>query len=161
MVGSHDNEPLSLWIESLFKKDEAEAHAQMLAEDLSPTDQREAEHLEKYKQDLLQEPKVLRKAKLAELFVSPAESVHVFFTDFFGIRDIYNKPGTCGTDNWSLRVPNDYEAFYRAQLEKDEAINLPEILLWALHAKALDLDDKNRALIAELIRLRSAGRPEA
>ena len=33
----------------------------------------------------------------------------MFFTDFFQINDVYNRPGTSGDQNWSLRLPNNYQ----------------------------------------------------
>ena len=49
----------------------------------------------------------LRFVKLTEIFASKARNVQIFFTDFFQINDVYNRPGTSGDQNWSLRLPNN------------------------------------------------------
>ena len=66
----------------------------------------------------------------------------------FGIEDVYNKPGTSGDKNWSLRLPNNFEWFYFQQLAKGKAMNLAEVLLYAL--KVRGLDKENQELIEKL-----------
>lgn len=36
----------------------------------------------------------LARAKMAELFLSPARHVMIFFADLFGLEEAYNMPGT-------------------------------------------------------------------
>ena len=60
----------------------------------------------------------------------------------FGIEDVYNKPGTSGDQNWSLRLPNNFEWFYFNQLAKGKALNLAEILAFALKVRGLDKDNQ-------------------
>ena len=46
---------------------------------------------------------------LAELFVSRAENVSIFFADLFGYTDRFNVPGLVDDANWSLRLPADFD----------------------------------------------------
>ena len=80
--------------------------------------------------------------KLTELFVSNAQNIQIFFTDYFNVYDVYNKPGTSGEQNWSLRLPDNWTWL--------TIINLPEILITAIRAKGKDFVDKNSKLIKEL-----------
>ena len=66
----------------------------------------------------------------------------MFFTDYFNINDVYNKPGTSGDANWSLRLPNNYEEL--------EAIDLGEILAMAIRARGKEFADKHQKLIKKL-----------
>ena len=136
MVGTHDNEPISMWAEKTVNTHEAYLHGKNLAEDLV-VDENEREN---HAVTLSKCSKTLTKAKFIELFTANAQNVQIFFTDFFGIDDVYNKPGTSGDQNWSLRLPNNFEWFYFQQLAKGCALNLPDVLLDALKIKGLDND---------------------
>jgi hypothetical protein len=71
----------------------------------------------------------------ADLFVGPARRVSVFFADLFGLREVYNRPGTVDPRNWTLRVPADFERAYdRARAARD-ALDLPRALALALRAR--------------------------
>ncbi len=63
--------------------------------------------------------------KLVEIFAAKNENVQIFFTDFFGINEVYNRPGTSGDPNWTLRLPDHFEDFYERHLECGDALNLP------------------------------------
>ena len=93
---------------------------------------------------------LLRKFKLAEIFAAKTQNVQVFFTDFFGIDDVYNKPGTSGDKNWSLRIPDNFEDFYFEQLKKDKGLNLAEVLRIAMESRGKDFVLKNKDLINQL-----------
>ena len=148
MVGTHDNEPIAMWANKMINTEESYMHAQNLAEDLLPKER------EFQKNDMIvkltTDANYLRKVKLYEIFASKAENIQLFFTDFFGIYDVYNKPGTSGDGNWSLRLPDDFEDFYFEQLKQDKGVNLPEILRLAMEARGKDFVLKNKALIAKL-----------
>ena len=139
MVGSHDNPPITCWVNELYEKNEIWKHAGNLAEDLGLNSQELVENKHKF-----------LTAKFAELFASPAENVQVFFADFFGMNERYNMPGTSGSQNWSLRVPNNYGCYYNKQLEKGEALNLPEALIIAINAKGADFAAEHKQLINKL-----------
>jgi 4-alpha-glucanotransferase len=67
----------------------------------------------------------LASAMLAELFVSRAENVSIFFADLFGLEDRFNVPGLVDDANWSLRLPHDFEALHERQLAREHALDLP------------------------------------
>lgn len=144
MIGSHDNNPVTCWVSELYHQHQIEGHAWILANDLKP------EKAEEFKQELIENRSRFITAKYAELFASPAENIQVFFADFLGVCERYNMPGTSGSENWSLRVPNNYECFYYEQLQKGEALNLPESLIMAIETKGEEFISKNKTLIKNL-----------
>lgn len=142
MVGTHDNEPLREWAEKLKDSHEAYLHAKNLSEDLN------VENKDEFIVSLTPNPDKLFEAKFTELFASKAENIQIFFSDFWGIEEVYNKPGTSGSENWSLRLPDNFEEFYYQQLENEKALNLAKIL--ALAIKARGLDKKYSELVTRL-----------
>jgi len=80
----------------------------------------------------------LVKAKFVDLFTSKTDKFALNFTDFFGIAEQPNVPGTNDDErpeNWTLRLPSDYdENYYKslANFKNEYAINIPEILRMSL-----------------------------
>ncbi len=144
MIGSHDNAPLTCWLDELYGQNKIGLHARNLAEDLKPS------QVEEFKQGLIENRSKFITAKFAELFASSAENIQVFFADFFGMKQRYNQPGTSGDQNWSLRVPNNYECFYYDQLAGGEALNLPEALIMAIESRGSSFASKQKTLISKL-----------
>ncbi|MCQ2958015.1 MAG: 4-alpha-glucanotransferase [Candidatus Gastranaerophilales bacterium] len=144
MLGTHDNEPISFWAKATIKTPEIELHAKNLADDLCWDEH----YIGSYVDILKKNPMELAKAKCVELFAANAQNIQIFFSDFFGIEDVYNKPGTSGDANWALRLPNNFEWFYFNQLVQGKALNLAEILAYALKVRGLDKD--NADLIQKL-----------
>ena len=138
MVGTHDNEPISFWAKSMVETEEGYQHVKNLVEDLYA----ENENKDDLIWNLTHDADALRKVKLAEIFASKARNIQIFFTDFFQIDDVYNKPGTSGDENWSLRLPNNYR-----DLDK---INLKEILAMAIRARGSEFAHKHRKLLEKL-----------
>lgn len=151
MVGTHDNEPIAMWADQTVNTHEGYLNGKNLAVDLWPDATEEA--LEQIAVNLSQDAKFLTQTKLVEIFASKAQNIQLFFTDFFGIYDVYNRPGTSGDKNWALRIPNNFEEFYCEQVKKGEALNLPLILKLAIEARGLEFADKNEKLISELEKL--------
>jgi hypothetical protein len=81
----------------------------------------------------------LAHAKVAELFLSPARHVMIFFADLFGLEDNYNEPGMVNEDNWTLRVPPDFARRYAEGKRRGDVLNLHAVLALALRARP-DLD---------------------
>ena len=138
MVGTHDNNPIETWAESMINTHEGYLHAKNLVEDLFA----EAENKDDIIVRLTQDKDYLTFVKLTEIFASKAKNVQIFFTDFFQIDDVYNRPGTSGDANWSLRLTNDFASM--------ETINLQAILKAAIIARGKDFADKNKDLLAKL-----------
>ncbi len=161
MAGSHDNSTLIEWTDNLFKpnsdfkrKKELGRHARTLTQDVLPanTGNWMQEH-EKYAKELMKDKAKFRTAKFAELFTSPAQEVQVFFADFFGMTERYNTPGTeTGeeTENWKVRVPQEFEKAYHQNLEQDRGLNLPEVLSMAIRHKGKKFSAQYKDLLQQL-----------
>ena len=148
MVGTHDNEPIAMWADKTVNTHEGWLHAQNLTQDLNPDkDGREKELLAV---ELSKNAQLLTQTKFVELFASKAENIQIFFTDFLGMYEVYNRPGTSGDQNWSLRMPNDFEKYYENNINEGKGVNLPLILKLAIEARGNDFASKNKKLIKEL-----------
>ena len=148
MVGTHDNEPIAMWADKSVNTHEGWLHAKNLAQDLNP-DKTDSE-IEMIAVELSKNAQYLTQTKLVELFASKAENIQIFFTDFLGIYEVYNRPGTSGSQNWSLRMPNNFEEFYEAKLREGKGVNLPLVLKLAIEARGNDFAQKHKKLIDEL-----------
>lgn len=138
MIGTHDNQPVSLWAKSLVHTHEGYLHVKNLVEDLF----KEAPNKDEIIVKMTNDENFLKETKLVELFACQAENIQIFFTDFFGINQTYNTPGTSGDKNWSLRLPNNF-----AQME---TINLPLLLKKAIIARGSEFAKANKNIIEEL-----------
>jgi 4-alpha-glucanotransferase len=121
MVGTHDT-PSIWWVTEAWRREgRAEAHAQRLAERLEPNERERAALAEA----LASEPDRLAEAFLAELFTTRARHVMIFFADVFGLREVYNAPGTVSEENWSLRLPSTWRRDYAERLARGRALDVP------------------------------------
>ena len=148
MAGTHDNIPILMRAEELVNTEEGWLHAQNLAEDLMP-DAGEEERKETAVR-LSKDAHFFAQTKMVELFACRAENVQIFFTDFFGIYDVYNRPGTSGEQNWSLRIPDNYEEVYAQNLKNGSALNLPLILKLAIEARGHKFASEHAGIIKKL-----------
>jgi 4-alpha-glucanotransferase len=142
MVGNHDTQPLRLRIEEWVSSGEIHERAAYLAQRLVPDPGERAG----FAGQLVRDPGLLAQAQFADLFAAPARNVMVFFTDLFGIAEVYNRPGVISEENWSLRLPRDYRRQYLDRLSRRKALNLPRALSLALRARGQPRAD------AELLR---------
>ena len=90
----------------------------------------------------------LAQAMFAELFVGPARRVSMFFADWLGLRDIYNRPGVVHPDNWRLRIRPSFAEDYRRDVARGDAFNPPLALALALAARG---DPANGARVHALV----------
>lgn len=146
MAGTHDNEPVSMWADKLINTHNGYLHAKNLVADVYPEAQNRDDIIVKLNTDA----EFLTQTKLAELFASEAENIQVFFPDYFGIKDVYNRPGTSGDENWSLRLPNNFEEVFCNNLKTSKALNLPKILQIAIEAKGSEFAAQHSELIEQL-----------
>lgn len=138
MVGTHDNEPIQMWANSMVNTHEGYLHVKNLVEDLFS----ECENKDEIITNMTKDANFLTETKLVEIFASKAENVQIFFTDFFKIYDVYNRPGTSGDENWRLRLPDNFKEL--------TPINLANILKRAIIARGKEFADKNQNIIDEL-----------
>ena len=148
MVGTHDNQPISVWAKNIVNTHEGYLHGENLAHDLYP-DATEEEQ-EQIAVRLSKDADFMIFNKLVELFACKAENVQIFFTDFLGLTETYNVPGTSGDANWSLRIPDNYEEVYEQNLQGGYAVNLPKILRQAILARGKDFAEKHSVLLEQL-----------
>lgn len=146
MVGTHDNEPISMWADSKINTHEGYLHAKNLVEDLFADAQNKDDIICKLNSDA----KFLAQTKIVELFASEAQNIQIFFTDYFGIKDVYNRPGTSGDENWSLRLPNNFEEVFCNNIKANDAINMPHILSLAIQARGKEFSEKHSELLDKL-----------
>lgn len=138
MIGTHDNQPVSVWANSLIHTHEGYLHVKNLVDDLFSEEQDKDSIIVKMTNDA----DFLKETKLVELFACKAENIQIFFTDFFNMNETYNVPGTSGDKNWSLRLPDNYKEM--------QTINLPLLLKKAIIARGKEFANKNQKLIEEL-----------
>ena len=67
----------------------------------------------------------------AAMLASRARHVYVFFPDLLGMSQPFNVPGSVNDDNWTLRVPADFETGYRADVASGRALDVDRCFAWA------------------------------
>jgi 4-alpha-glucanotransferase len=146
MAGTHDTEPIWLVAERWVRTGSAEQRAAYLASRLVP----EESERQRWVQRVASSAQALARAQLADLFVGPARNVMVFFADLLGMREVYNRPGTVGPENWSLRVPPDFEDLHARRAREGSALDLPAALAAAMRARGPAFAAAHRPLLARL-----------
>ena len=149
MVGTHDNEPIRMWASKLVNTEEANPYIRNLIEDLCA----EFGNKDEIWHRMYTDEKFFGFMKLVECFASKSENVQIFFTDFFGINEVYNVPGTSGDPNWTLRLPNNFEEFYKEKLQTGEALNLPLAMIYAMKARGWEFYKNHQELLEKLEQL--------
>ena len=139
MVGTHDNQPIKMWADSMINTHEGYLHVKNLVEDMDFPDWENKDDLIV---ELTNNAEFLAQTKLVEIFASKAENIQIFFTDYFNIYEVYNRPGTSGNANWSLRLPDNFRDL--------DCINLANILKLAIIARGEKFVKKHEKLIEEL-----------
>lgn len=143
MVGNHDTPPIWRLAKNWQGNEEGQKQAAYLARRLRP------QNPESLATALAADYRKLAHAKMADLFLSPARHIMVFFPDLFGIDKTYNMPGTVNEDNWTLRIPPDFVRRYDSDRRRGEALNLHAALALALRARP-EIARANPELIARL-----------
>ncbi|MBV8759685.1 MAG: 4-alpha-glucanotransferase, partial [Deltaproteobacteria bacterium] len=75
---------------------------------------------------------------LAELLISRAENVQIFFADLFGYTERFNVPGLVAPTNWTLRLPPDFANLHASRLAAGRALDLPLAIDLALSSTQCD-----------------------
>lgn len=149
MLGNHDTPTIWSLADQWQASGSAEQQAAYLAWRLMPDEEARGPWAAR----LAGEVGELVQAKTADLFVGPASNVMIFFTDLFGMTEIYNQPGTVKDANWSLRIPHEFATLYRERLARKRAINIPHALSLAIRARGRAFADTHGPLVAELDQL--------
>lgn len=148
MLGSHDNSSFIEYVDRMFTHNENN-HRSNKASYLSEDTAAAGENRGQYQYQIFSDKKKFMLASFTELFTSPAKRVQLFFTDFFGIGETYNKPGS-EKDCWALRMPENFEDVYYQNLQKGTALNLPEVIARAIRNKGHQAIEQNKTLLAKL-----------
>ena len=141
MAGNHDTPSIWQMAKKWHGTTAGRKQAAYLAHRLAPSAPDTLEQI------LAADPRRLAQAKMAELFLSPARHVMIFFADLFGLEETYNEPGVHNDSNWTLRVPPDFARFYDEGRKRGGALNLHAVLALALQARP---DIASPELIARL-----------
>ncbi len=149
MVGTHDNEPIRMWAKKLVNTEEANPYIKNLIEDLCAEFGNKDEMWHKMYTD----KNFFGFMKLVECFASRAQNVQIFFTDFFGIEETYNVPGTSGDPNWTLRLNSNFDKCYEEKLKTSDALNLPLALIYAFKARGWEFYKDYQDLLERLEKL--------
>lgn len=133
-IGCHDNATAQEMADMEEYKKKSCWNSQYLADRLRCDPYKYPEH-EELKNKIESSPMELVKAKFSDL-MRASDKIQISFSDFFGLGERYNTPGTEGNHNWTLRLPTDWEDKYYNSLTKDSfALNMPEILETAIQSK--------------------------
>lgn len=151
MAGTHDNEPIRMWAYSTVNTEAGVLNGRNLAEDLNPD--ASDDELKTIADNISKNAELLAETKFVELFACRAENVQIFFTDFLGLDEVYNRPGTSGSQNWSLRMPDNYEEVYADNLKAGKAFNFPRVLKLAIEARGRKFAEENAEIIKKLERI--------
>ena len=153
MLGGHDNKSYIEYTDELFAnasnlgngRDKFMFKTHILGSDTSIP----KENVDKYREDMRNDKSKFIAASFAELFTSAAQKVQIFFTDFFGIGETYNVPGT-KKGCWELRVPENFEELYYENLKKGTAFNAPEAIARAIRQKGENFSSQHTKLLRKL-----------
>ena len=148
MAGTHDTEPIWRVAERWVGAGAGPERAAVLARRLVP----EESARDAWVRRVATSPQALARAQLADLFVGPARNVMIFFSDLLGLRDVYNRPGTVGEENWSLRVPPDFAGRHARASREGGALDLAAALAAAMRARGPAFVTGHRALVEALER---------
>ncbi len=146
MLGNHDTATIWQTADTWFTERTSARQAEYLARRLGIPEEKRAGWIERLSIDTA----ALVQAKFAELFVGPAQNIMVFFTDLLGVIETYNRPGIVSDDNWTLRVPWDYQRSYTEKVAENLALNIPKALATALRAKGGSAVSEYREILRKL-----------
>lgn len=145
MLGNHDTPPILEVTERWLREGRAEAHARRLAGRLVPEPGQRRSAIARWSAS----PGELAHALLAELLLCDARNVFVYWSDLFGSTEPFNRAGVVHPDNWSPRLPPDFERVHAERRARRRALDLEAALALALRARDA------RADLVELFEARS------
>jgi 4-alpha-glucanotransferase len=128
MLGTHDTSPIYPLATAWLADGTAQPRAAYLAQRLiaaSSEQQAAAAFFARSQRHLLC-------ASLADLFISRAENVYVFVGDLFGEDEPFNRAGIVHPDNWTARLPRNFEEVYAVRLREGRALDIAAALQLAL-----------------------------
>ncbi len=149
MMSNHDTPPIRAKAREWREQGTLAERVSYLADRLAAGSEREA-----VRRRLLSDTGELVHAMFADLLLSEAQNVSVFFADLLGMEETYNAPGTVGPQNWSLRMPSDYAQRYGADRARLRALDIPYACALALRSPLGRPSSESLRIADELHRLR-------
>jgi 4-alpha-glucanotransferase len=134
MLGTHDTPPIWSLAEGWCRDGTGLRWADYLAPMLVPAERRTA-----FVAEVSRDSGGLVHAAFAAILASRARHVLVFFADLFGMTQRYNEPGVVNDNNWSLRVPSDFETSYAERCRDGNALDVHRCLTMALRAHEMSV----------------------
>jgi 4-alpha-glucanotransferase len=131
MVGNHDTRSIWLLADAWHGTAAGIQWAGYLADQLMPS----AVPRARLARWLAADARHLCQAMFATMFASRAGQVSVFFTDLFGMRETYNRPGVVDPNNWTLRLPGDWRRLHQDRVKDLGALNMALALALALASR--------------------------
>lgn len=155
MLGNHDTPTIWQLAERWVETGESKERALDLSSRLAPV----GVDKQRWVTEIASDAGRLVHALFADLLISPARNIMVFFADVLGLVEQYNVPGTVNDVNWSMRVPASYGRAYLTKLSRDRALSLPFALGIALRSPRIwgATPELIRSIDAETERLRAVG----
>lgn len=132
MLGTHDTPPCFALARSWLRDGYAHKLAAYLAQRLVRDPARRSAMAARF---IASEGDLLR-ACLADLFISGADNVYVFVGDLLGETAPFNRAGLVHEDNWTARLPANFEQRYAARARSGEALDVDGALALALAARS-------------------------
>ena len=137
-LGNHDNDTLREWTNALFDGKNLYGtlgdYTAHLKKELALTEE-EVNSIINNK-DIEQAKKNFIKYQFVKLFASKAQNIQVFFTDFFGLEERYQRANVPDPQNWRIKVHTNYEEEYYQKLAEGYGLNMPEVISLAIQHKA-------------------------
>ena len=137
-LGNHDNDSLREWTNALFDGKNLYGtlgdYTAHLKKELALTEE-EVNSIINNK-DIEQAKKNFIKYQFVKLFASKAQNIQVFFTDFFGLEERYQRANVPDPQNWRIKVHTNYEEEYYQKLAEGYGLNMPEVISLAIQHKA-------------------------
>jgi 4-alpha-glucanotransferase len=131
MLGTHDTPPIHPLATTWLEDGSAQARAAYLASRLIASSAEQAAAATW----IAASERNLLCASLADLFNSQAENVYVFVGDLFGESEPFNRAGIVHADNWTARLPENFEAVYAERLREGRALDIVGAVRLALARK--------------------------
>jgi 4-alpha-glucanotransferase len=119
MLGTHDTPPIWSLAAQWCREGDGRAWGKYLAEKLVPPSRQAP-----LAREIAVDPSRLIHACFAAMLASAARNVVVFFPDLLGMTERYNIPGEVSRQNWSLRVPTDFESLFEDRRKRGAALDL-------------------------------------
>jgi 4-alpha-glucanotransferase len=128
MLGTHDTPPVLGMVRAWLQDGSAAARAAYLAQRLIP----EASARPLATLRFAADERGLLTASMADLFRSRAENVYVFVGDLLGETEPFNRAGVVHPDNWTARLPEQFEQRYAERVRAGHALDIVAALRLAL-----------------------------